>query len=72
LCFKGGYLLSFWQPNTAATLSLSNNFLAFSGKTSVNFDSGSSTTASICLPMAHALHGVGTVVCESQYRHADA
>src|SRR5579859_910783 len=36
------------QPNTAATLSLSSSFFAFSGKTSVNFDSGSSTIGSIC------------------------
>jgi hypothetical protein len=36
------------QPKTATSLSLRSSFLAFSGKTSVNLDSGSSMTGSIC------------------------
>src|SRR5262249_44483812 len=38
------------QPKTATTLSLRRSFRAFSGKTSVNLDCGSSTTHSTCLP----------------------
>src|SRR5436309_2495922 len=63
------------QPNRTATLSVSMSFFAFSGKTSVNRDCGSSMSLPICSVSAHpplsCLEVPGEVMLHHGRRAAD-